>query len=299
VSSTKVYLRGGLGNQLFQYAFGLDISKRFGRKLVLSEALMPKSPDLIGGVSRWPNQIAEFAHSGEIKSSRHQPKGRVNVFGKLMAIERSIGDKWPGILPRMGILANEKYFPGEESSIYPNLWRINSYCTSMKVVTDNLGHLESEILSILNPSHQYQRLKNELIAHRPIALHLRLGDYLGLEHVYGSLGSPYFGRALSKTKDTSRPIWIFTQNGREIPGDLLTQIRPTRIIDEELLTRPIENLGLLAQAETVICSNSSFSWWAAILMSTKKTVIFPRFRNRTNVFSTQMTKSNWVCLDVE
>ncbi len=297
MSSIKVYLRGGLGNQLFQYAFGLHISNLFGKNLVLSTALMPKSPDQIGGVSRWPNQITEFAHSGEIESSRHQPTGKVDVFGKLMALERKMGDTWPSGLLRMGILANEKHFPVAEDSISSRIWRINSYCTTMKVVMHNIRQLESEILNISNPSHQYQTLKIELKAQRPIALHLRLGDYKGLEHVYGSLTSTYFTRALSETNHDSRPLWIFTQNSREIPDDLLKQLKPTRVIDESLLRRPIENLGLLAQAEVVLCSNSSFSWWSAILGSRKKTVLFPRFRNRTNIFSAQMTKSNWICQD--
>ena len=61
-SEVSVFLRGGLGNQLFQYSAGLKISRMTGKKLILRTDLLPIQEDKIGGISRWPNQISEFSH---------------------------------------------------------------------------------------------------------------------------------------------------------------------------------------------------------------------------------------------
>jgi len=98
----RVFLRGGLGNQLFQYAMGLHFSVTQGRNLVLREDLFPDVEDEIDGVSRWPNQIRNFEHFGLYCATSHQPAFDTNLFGKFMQVQRMFGDSAPRLFRGFG-----------------------------------------------------------------------------------------------------------------------------------------------------------------------------------------------------
>lgn len=49
-----VQLRGGLGNQLFQYAAGVSVSSRHQTDLDIDVSLLPAHTVSRGGVRRWP-----------------------------------------------------------------------------------------------------------------------------------------------------------------------------------------------------------------------------------------------------
>ncbi len=298
LNRVSVFLRGGLGNQLFQYSMGYFIAKNFNRALVLREDLLPDTADSINGISRWPNQINTFAHIGKVTFRGHQPPQSTNWFGKLMAVERMLGDAFPNFLTGLGIMA------GERSDVDPNLKnmaitkRINSYANSMKVVEQVIDDLRIQVNSLRNPSESYESLVKELKLNPIVIVHLRLGDYLGLQHIYGSLPLSYFQDSLDMVRINRARIWLMTQNSNEIPEFLLQALEPERIIDEKSLQLPVENLLIMSKASAIICSNSTFSWWAAMLAEENTKVIAPKFNDRLNIFENQKAKPHWQIFQV-
>ena len=296
-----VFLRGGLGNQLFQYSTGLAISRAQGRELVIRGDLLPEVEDSIGGVSRWPSQISDFNHSGRSETKSHQPQGRTNLFGKGMQSMRLLGDLSPALVANFGWLASEAV--GSSGQVLGTPTRlVNSYSPFKDLAFSNRKTLRGEISAVRDPSQDFLHLVKEIKNSQAVAVHLRQGDYLQLGHIYGSSSLDFLKSALRELR-RSREVkntWLFTDTPSSIPEDVLRLLAPERVIGPEVLQRPIENMNLMSQACGLIAANSSFSWWAAFLAPEETRVIAPKITSaRVNNFSAESeVDSNWKILSV-
>jgi len=290
-----VFLRGGLGNQLFQYASGLAISKAHKKRLILREDLLPAKEDSIGGISRWPNQVSLFSHSAEIRYKKHQPPFSTNAFGKSMAIQRAIGDLTPSIVEKFGMhSAERRNLPGD-ISVFTKTRIVNAYMSHLNLVLAVKDQVASEVGQILNPSHNFRELSHEAILKKPVIVHLRLGDYVGLGSVFGELGEIFIANALLNS--SSAPRWLFTQRKSELSDAVLDLIQPERIIDGAILPSSIENLAIMSIGSSLIASNSTLSWWSAILSPPETIVVAPYFQGKINNFSPELSLPNWISIN--
>jgi hypothetical protein len=294
-----VFLRGGLGNQLFQYALGLHVSNTQGKDLVIREDLLPDNEDQIAGVSRWPNQIRNFEHSGQHFSRAHQPAFDTNLFGKFMQAQRMFGDSAPRLLRRFGIHGAETSTLQDDELVLKGLRVINSYASSKHFALAQQQHLIAQIQNVRNPSTTFGLLDTEIRSSKPIVVHLRMGDYFSLTDTYGSISTKFIREGLTHLSSSDRPpTWIFTQEGDALTQDLLDTIGPERVIDSKTLKSPLENLLLMSHGGGLICSNSTLSWWAAFLGGKNQNVVAPVYAGKTNAFNHQMILESWKVLDV-
>jgi hypothetical protein len=297
----QVFLRGGIGNQLFQYSTGLALSEITGKKLILRSDLLPEYEDSIGGTSRWPNQIDSFYHSGEIRSRSYQPSEKTNLMGKAMQGMRALGDQFPWFCRALGWVASENSLPLLPRDIN-KVRLINSYVTYKEKAWAHRKRLRTEIRNIKNPSAAFYRMSKEMTSIRPIVLHVRQGDYLGLEHIFGSLPERYYQSALKaiEIEGSSAPFWIFSDAPDQISRSLLKFLNPDRVIGPKEISRPVENLVLMSLGRSLIAANSTFSWWASLISDEDSQVIVPNMRAaKVNNFSRGKEPAhNWLFIDV-
>jgi len=272
----NVFLRGGLGNQLFQYAIGLSLSRRYERELILRTDLLPTSEDTIGGVSRWPDQISGFGHSGTIRALGNQPTGKTNAIGKFMQLLRISGDLNSGILHNMGWLSAEKTSVKRPSDLR-SIKYVNSYSPFKELAAENRMQLSTEMHKIVEPTAQFLRLSTEIMEKPTTVVHIRQGDYLNFENIFGALTTDYFSKALEKVGLTSRRhrVWLFTDSPDKLQDSLLSILRPECVIGPVDLERPIENLVLMSKGTAIVAANSTFSWWACFIAEDSTVVIVP------------------------
>lgn len=126
--------------------------------------------------------------------------------------------------------------------------------------------------------HKYEDiLTNESVA-RSIVVHVRRGDYLYLPRVYGILNEDYFARAVARARklaqrDSPKQAQVL------VFSDDLDWCRKqsffaedTKFVDEKA---DIYALTLMARFKRFVISNSTFSWWAAVLSRDTEFVIAP------------------------
>lgn len=281
-----VFLRGGLGNQLYQYAVAREISIRFSKSLVLREDLLPLERDEIAGVTRWPNQLTGFQYSGRVSYREHQPAGKTNLFGKFMQLMRICGDLAPNLAAKLGWLSSERTMVVPTSELN-RLRVINSYSVDKESIARNRDALLVELETLVNPSKSYLHLRSQLTNSPKTLVHIRKGDYSRLGDVYGIITTDYYLRALEllRKKDCLHPIWIFTDTPSELGPDELNTLEPERIVGPAEIQSPLENLLLMSKGASLIASNSTYSWWASQLSDRASTVIAPVFcRAKINNF---------------
>lgn len=275
-----VFLRGGLGNQLYQYTVAKELSIRFSKGLVLREDLLPLERDVISGVARWPNQLRGFQHSGQISYRRHQPPNKTNLFGKFMQLMRKFGDFAPNLAVYLGWLSSERVMAIPKVHI-DRLTVINSYSVDKELIAKNRDAILRELETLVNPSNLYLQMKTQLSNTPKTLVHIRKGDYSRLGDVYGVIRTEFYLRSIELLREKKRlyPIWIFTDTPSALePGDIKF-LEPERIFGPGELQSPLENLLLLSKGGSLIASNSTFSWWASQLSDNASTVVAPVFSN--------------------
>lgn len=278
--SVVVQLRGGLGNQLFQYAAGYALSRRLGTSLELDVALLPVETVERGGVRRWPEQISGFRHDGKFIDSAKGSAVRRRILQSTAGWERRLGDT------RFRRLLGDNVYARETTEDYTFLeslsgnGRINAYCNSPSYFHAVSGDLIDQVRDLKNPGEWFLSELAAIESARPIALHIRWGDYLNLKHVFGTIPPSYYKRSialLERMSGSSRPIWLFSDDPSGASEYLGDQVNLDRVVQPPRSSTALENLVLLSGASAFVCANSTFSWWAAYLSGAGAgSVIFPR-----------------------
>lgn len=110
-------------------------------------------------------------------------------------------------------------------------------------------------------------------------VHFRRGDYERHRSTIGLLSDKYFGTAVERAIQEGRTNFIVSSDDREA-CEQLVKVLPGGIeyvIVEELGDfSSVEILSLASMSGSVICSNSSFGWWAAMGGRESKFVIAPK-----------------------
>ena len=113
---------------------------------------------------------------------------------------------------------------------------------------------------------------------KEIALHVRRGDYLLPQHsMHGALDGSYYMKAVQAAiaEGGQRNIVIFTDSLKIVQAEeWCKSLSLVFNVTFSELTSPWETMLEMARYSTIICSNSTFSWWAAYI-GLAKNVILP------------------------
>ena len=278
--TVRVFLRGGLGNQLFQYAAGFALSERIGSELIIDSSLLPIVPHGKNGVLHRPEEISSFRHKGIMVRDDESSMTRNQNFARLLQLERMVGDAFGSTALRLlGSVASETRDLRGHFSKLKIPARINSYCAHPDFFASSADALRAQIYSLSQPSEFFLTHELRVEKEQPIGIHLRLGDYQNLQHIYGRLTSNYFEKALLETSpnDERQNLWVFSDEPDKAKGILGKKFQNSFFVPSHALSRPLESLILLSKMNRKVLSNSTFSWWAAYLGHPKQVkTIFPR-----------------------
>jgi len=266
----KILLRGGLGNQLFQYFTGLEIAKQISGDLILDTSLLP-SKAIINrtGISVFPDAI-KFEHVGEKKRGvlhRWLPeKFALFVYARVAQLNRIRSLS----LSLLGV--SNKFLIDETSVKLDSVSRTNQDITVQGLCLTSEPLLEIpklQLLSLvhpLNPSRWFLVHQKLIESIRPVAIHIRLGDHSRLGE---TVDVDYIKRAIAWTESNKfkGKVWVFSDEPKRVKDILSPISKNFRIINAPEESEPIESLVLMSQAPVLVMAKSTFSFWAARLGS--------------------------------
>lgn len=271
MNSQVVALAGGLGNQLFQYAFAHHLGENGNRVRLDLSCVRWGSPDIF----EIPD-IGESAKQMAIPITRLMPApgGRLPRMAK--ALRRMAG-------PESIEVDDSAQGP---SSIAPlpvawwfGYWQRLSYARA--------------IIPTLREAFRVNEGKGGREGHGVVGMHVRRGDYAGNRM---EVPSDWYRRALEIVDiagEQTPQVHVFTDDPtwctRNLDVGRQWQIRSTG--------RAVEDLRILASCDYLIVSRSTFSWWAASI--SKATVVFPTpwFPGSTDCHD--LIPSSWLSCSVE
>ncbi len=273
-----VRLVGGLGNQLFGYFLGryLELEKGVSVRFDLSEQL--------NGLSAHKVSITELGLPGQFghfvdRHIRFVPTKFLNTRRAFRKISRT----WQTLNPnRKYYFSSEIGFDSKLNDLTLKNQVISGYfqCENyFDLVVERIPELKQ--LSIKDLDSWSYTLREEIIKKKPIALHVRRGDYVPLAQQYGLLGEDYYTAGIDKIYAdlglmSGTEIWVFSDSPDQIAKSMpkLMAYSP-RIIETPSHVSDTEVLVIMSNSDKLILANSTFSWWAAKLNIDKEIVVAP------------------------
>lgn len=279
----SIDLNGGLGNQLFQWAAGLEIAFQKNAKLVLDTTMLTDRNfelplDLINNI--WNNT--------EIRNSRIINRFEIHQRHRLRELQKKF---------KAGIEENikEKSYSFQGVKFESNRINLEGYFQSWKYFPESLPEIKSGLRKFDSKNPIFEEYLKVFSLEEWVTVHIRRGDYLKYPKTYEILGEEYYERALSLVKSELQDIKIavFTDSP-EFVRSLVKQ--SDLIIDNKILMTPFENLFLMSKGSALIGANSTFSWWAGLLADESSKIIFPEKWFLNGNSTADLLIPNWMIL---
>ena len=274
-------LKGGLGNQLFQYAAGRAVALHHKVPLKLDLTIF-ETNKLHNGY-----RLDQFAIQSDIatKNEIFNLKGGNNVLFSA--------------LRKAGFVKRKSYFKEKRSSHFDasifknNFIYLDGYWQNELYFSD----IRELLLRELSPISSMNDLGNAYLEpiknSNSVSLHVRRGDYLNLKNV-GVLDVDYYMKAVEYIRtNVEKPIFFIFSDDLEWCKNSLGFLEGCIYVDRT--QTEIDDLKLMSFCRHNIIANSSFSWWGAWLnQNPKKTVIAPKGWLLNDPGSSDVILSDWI-----
>ena len=258
--SKKIFITGGLGNQMFQYAFFLSFKEK-GIKTKINTFSYTNSTIHNGlelervfdiKVPPKENKIAYLWHKFIYKFC---PKGIVYK-DKIMTFNPRVYET--KCLYLRGYWMNEEYFKSIEELIR---------------TTFTFHHIDNE----------NYLLANIIRNNNSISIHIRRGDYL-LNSIYNVCDENYYRKAINlMCEKVNNPIFYVFSDDPEWCANFITRFNINyQIINSNQGKNSYKDMYLISNCNHNIIANSSFSWWGAWLNKNKSKIVIAPSRWWTN-----------------
>ena len=272
-----VLVPGGLGNQLFSYFFALYLKSKVRATVTLNFSNVDKS--------HYKSSISilafDLSQSGlkidKISNSRLLELRQWMMLKVYKRLVRKLRKKSHHVFePGKDKPSNIDDFLDAWTSSKKYKVKLDGYFGDF-FYFDNLNEKNRKI-EILNPSGVFLNYCAQFRLNNVLAIHHRLGDFLELQNSIGLLGRRYYAEALERSQYLQFSKVVIFSNQTEISKEIFLSWkilhREVEWLGPEDLSNPAETLILMSKANAIVCSNSTFSFWAAKFADLSRSQIF-------------------------
>lgn len=286
-----VKLSGGLGNQMFQYAFGRYLSELLDTelKLYIDEIYENgKATKRIYGLGAF-NIKENFVTDKELKLLRIKTNSFRNKIQRWTL--KKIKFLNTSYVIEKSFEFNQLKFKSGKDYFLEGYWQSEKYFKSIENIIKEefqLKYHNEEIIELIGKI----KLQEE-----SVSIHIRRGDYVTnpiTAKYHGVCDSSYYKKAISifENKIKNPYFYVFSDDIDWAKKNLPVEINAAYI--SELNFKDYVELQLMSLCKHNIIANSSFSWWGAWLNSNmNKIVIAPNKWFNTSINTIDLIPSTW------
>ena len=250
---------GGLGNQMFQYAYGFYLAQRAETEFYLDISSYEKQP-------QHGYLLDHFRIDAEVLPAK--------LVAKIPRKYRSSVAKVTWLQDRFGLRSlrrhKERDFGFRSSHLQAGDNRyLVGYWQSEQFFPRMRDELLKQFALRRNLTAQSQEIGGRMAESNSVALHVRRGDYVTSQSaaaIYEHLSVDYYHRCLQMwASQQYRPeVYIFSNDIAWCREQFQLEY-PTHFVDHTSADTAFEDLWMMQQAACLVMANSTFSWWAAWL----------------------------------
>jgi len=292
-----VKLRGGIGNQLFQYAAGrrMALVNDVELKLDISyyEIVNNRSYKL-----NYFNVIETMASHKEINRFYAKSSFLKRIFGRRKGRSKDFSDK---VITDRLFEVNSQLFEPVKDAFLDGYWGDEIYFRDIE------DQIRKEFEFRVHFPDGYHEWNNAIQSVNSVSVHVRRADYLLPAHqrIFRLLDESYYERAIEFIRrSVNRPVFfVFSDEIKMVKEMGCFQKSNVTFIEDDRINEDYIEFALMRKCKHNIVANSTFSWWTAWLnQNREKVVIAPerwytdeRFQSAYGV-SILRTNQNWIKL---
>jgi hypothetical protein len=249
-----VELSGGLGNQMFQYAFGRSLADVRGSELHLDVSWFKKSKSGLTGRQYALDVFKIRAY----KIMYNIPSKKIlRIIRRFPSFALALGLRTEtdcGFLPPACADSKSSYFSG--------------YWQSPHYFSNNASSIFSDFTPVSNLSSSSQEYLDKLNPTKAVMIHVRRGDYLSsvsASSYHGVVDLAFYKTSIESCMQRipGAKFYVFSDDIEWCQSVSLFSGIPAIYVRPDSTRSDWEDLLLMSYCNHHIIANSSFSWWSA------------------------------------
>jgi hypothetical protein len=251
-----IHLKGGLGNQMFQYATARALSLRYGSPLTFNTEYFENIPKK-DVPRKYQLDIFNLPQDIKIKKS-------ISPVRKL----------WHKIYAKICSENTRVYFACTFLTFKQNA-HLSGYFQRPEYFSSARETLLEEFSFSITMSDETERIKDRLLHTNSVAVNVRRGDYLRPDYanVFGVIPMSYYEEAISHMRQVvTEPLFcVFSDDPEWVASNFNL---PNALFIGTDRFKDYEQLFLMSKCKHNILANSSFAWWGAWLGQYRNKIVF-------------------------
>jgi hypothetical protein len=264
-----VRLQGGLGNQLFQWAFGLGRSRVWDHPCFYDLGLLRGDPSRAYalGLFRLPVALAPQEREPLLARARFWPSQA--PWRRWVKTVLGYNRGWPLYLTEEAIRSPDRLRGPARETAYEGYWQGEQWFAPVAAeVRSRLAEARDRLVA------DETGWRDAMAGDDTVAVHVRRGDYAsnpGLTAYHGVLGVEHYRRAAEELvgRTGNARFFLFSDEPEWCGTELvpvLEEMGPCQVVRlTDRCRKEVWELMLMASCRHHIIANSSFSWWGAWL----------------------------------
>lgn len=279
-----VWIDGGLGNQMFQYALALKLMS-LGRQVKIDVTKYAEHHvhndfelDKVFGIS------CPFADLKEIKSLGYRKANHLTELLKKTPLRKKT-------------IYNHESYVFDERVLKLDGYYLEGYWQSEKYFSDIRGKILETYRFPEFASEEQKEYAERIQGSHSVSVHIRRGDYLNYSYLQNICTLDYYKSAMQYFREKhplDAEFYIFTN---DVPwAEEHFQEKDCHFVTGNSGADSFRDMQLMSLCKDNIIANSSFSWWGAWLnQNPEKTVIAPeRWVNGPDEESIDVIPEKWI-----
>lgn len=294
-----VYLRGGLGNQMFQYALGLSLAKKNNTGLILDSVyLRDRTPRRNFSYRAYDlgafALTARFTALSKVASTVPVPALWLGLDLVSLKAREVLG------LQRV-VREKDAHFDRTVLEQRGNLF-LYGHWQSEKYFADVANEVRAAFRFREELSGAARAYGEEMQRTNSVSLHVRRGDFVAFKNVaqmMGDTNQAYYEKAeaLIRSRVANPHLFIFSDD-IDWCREYLKFSSPVTYVSSPVSGGAITDLHLMSLCKHHITANSTFSWWGAWLSQhPEKIVVTPaEWYKDGRLVEDDLIPANWIRL---
>lgn len=253
-----VHLQGGLGNQMFQYAFAAQLAAWHAVQVVIDPYWFDHP---LRGETPRTLDITKFRIAGNVADARASRQWSI-LRSRLVRYLPSFVLPLPLVMER-GNGVDRAALTAPDNCYLRGFWQSEDY------FKDIAATLAEQFAPKAAPSSQDQMLLERMANGNAVSLHVRRGDYVSLASAaayHGTCSPGYYRQAIDHILQHREGCRFFVfSDDPSWAADNLDIPAETHYVAHNSAANAVQDMRLMSHCRDHIIANSSFSWWGAWL----------------------------------
>jgi len=288
-----VNIIGGLGNQMFQYAFAYGMSQEKNETVNLDIHSFGDY-DLRNYELELFDIKATFVSKEDVEKFKYKKENFIEKIVRKLSRKVKPFSRYYYKEPHFNF--DKNIYNLNDNVYFDGYWQSEKYFKSYRDELLKQFRLKKDI------DIQSQKYKDEIKGTESVSLHIRRGDYVTNKHtnsVHGICSLEYYKDAVLNIEEKVGNIHLFIfSDDLNWAKENLDFINNITFIELPEDVPDHEEMYLMSLCKHNIIANSSFSWWGAWLnQHENKMVIAPKlWFNDISIDTSDLIPEDWMCL---